>query len=139
MSILVIEGDLTINKYMIMFLTVVGVAGDPVLVVQELSDSVSQMDGDTGVYSGQLCWGSRELLVTVMPLKTNTENNSDITYTDIANILLLKSLIFNANGFLHTSREVERVVWSKSRESISLVKTGAAGGVYWAPQSRAKR
>lgn len=48
---------------------VVGVAGDPVMVVQELSVSVSQMDGDTGVYSGQLCWDS-ELLGTVMPLKT---------------------------------------------------------------------
>lgn len=48
---------------------VVGVDGDPVLVAQVLPGSVSQMDGDTGVYSGQLCWGS-ELLGTVMPLKT---------------------------------------------------------------------
>lgn len=31
------------------YLTVVGVAGDPVLAAQELLGSVSQMDGDTGV------------------------------------------------------------------------------------------
>lgn len=40
---------------------------------------------------------------------------------------------------MHTSREVKWVVGSKSRESINWTKTGAAGGVYWAPQSRAKK
>jgi len=79
------------------YLTVVGVDGDPVLVAQVLTGSVSQMDGDTGVYSGQLCWGS-ELLGMVMPLKTDRENNHNIGYIGIPN-WFLQGCDFSVYGF----------------------------------------
>lgn len=111
--------------------TVVVVDGDPALVAQELLGSVSQMDGDGGVYSGQLCWGS-ELLGTVISLQTIIKNNPKL------DILQTKQLFF-VGWLLHTSRQVEEIVGSKSRKSINWTKTGAADAIYRCPQSRAKR
>lgn len=107
------------------YLTVVGVDGDPVLVAQVLPGSVSQMDGDTGVYSGQLCWGS-ELLGTVMPLKTDRENNYDIGYIGIAN-WNLQGCDFSTLIWISIFPALKRTTWVANIQEKKMV-LGKGGG-----------